>query len=40
MKKLIIILAIVCVSAGVNAQEVYKIYDGPAPGSETWTEPG
>jgi hypothetical protein len=39
MKILINLLTILCLSAGINAQVVYKIYDGPAPGSENWTDP-
>jgi hypothetical protein len=38
MNKLVFLFAVICISAGVCAQEVYKIYDGPAPGSEKWTD--
>jgi|WetSurSiteA1Bulk_404760.scaffolds.fasta_scaffold00348_2 hypothetical protein len=38
MNKLIFLLAVILASAGVHAQEVYKIYDGPVPGSEGWTD--
>ncbi len=38
MKKIIFLLVFVCVSTGVFAQEVYNLYDGVAPGSETWTD--
>ncbi len=39
MKKAIYILAIILASAGSYAQEVIKLYDGKAPGSENWTDP-
>jgi len=39
MKKLIILFAIICSSVGLNAQEIFKLYDGKAPGSESWTDP-
>jgi hypothetical protein len=39
MKKLLNLLAIVLVSGSIHAQNVYKIYNGTAPGSEKWTDP-
>lgn len=39
MKKVIVLLLILCASAGSHEQEVYNIYEGIAPGSENWTDP-
>jgi hypothetical protein len=39
MRKFVGLLSIIFISTVINAQEVYKIYDGPAPGSENWTDP-
>ena len=39
MKKIIIFLVFLYVITIASAQKVYKIYDGIAPGSESWTNP-
>lgn len=39
MKKILVILILICLSTGSFAQEIFKIYEGIAPGSENWTDP-
>ncbi len=39
MKKVTLVLFIILVSNGLFAQEIFKLYDGQAPGSEEWTDP-
>mgnify|MGYP000309590872 CR=1 FL=1 len=39
MKNLVVLLLTFCLSLGSFAQEVYKLYEGTAPGSENWTDP-